>query len=230
MKLTAYPFDPTTGTLLPVYRDAYLRGDLSLENANAVDNYLNANAAPADATFVRLHQMRHEGEAIRPVGWMERQLGLIRTEPQRFRRRAAALVAGAVLVAGASFAAPNLPTATETPAASVAANTGDATEASAKMVTVHGRILDENGRPLVGATVLSKRTGRGAGTDANGNYTLRLPAAEAAHALQFAYAGYAEEQVQLNGTYTHNTTLVPATDGPAPAKGWLARLFAKARS
>ena len=231
MKLTANPFDTTTGTLLPVYRDAYLRGDLSAENAIAVDKYLNTNHAPAGDTFVRLHQMRNEGETVRPVGWMQRKLDVIRTEPQRFRRRAAALVTGAVLVAGASFAAPNLPTAAETPAfVTAAANTGDAAETAVKMVTVHGRILDENGRPLVGATVISKRSGRGAGTDANGNYTLRLPAAAATEALQFAYAGYAEEQVQLNGTLTHNTTLVPTGEGaPVLAKGWLARLFAKNR-
>ncbi|RZK50345.1 MAG: hypothetical protein EOO59_15965, partial [Hymenobacter sp.] len=38
-----------------------------------------------------------------------------------------------------------------------------------------GRIIDEAGQPLVGATVLLKGTGRGASTDANGDYSLPVP-------------------------------------------------------
>ena len=50
MKLTATPFDATTGELLPVYRDAYLRGDLSGKNTELVDSYLQANPAKVGAT------------------------------------------------------------------------------------------------------------------------------------------------------------------------------------
>ncbi|RZK14911.1 MAG: hypothetical protein EOO56_23955, partial [Hymenobacter sp.] len=51
MKLTATSFDAETGELLPVYRDAYLRGDLARAAAQAVDDYLcrEAVASPAAA-------------------------------------------------------------------------------------------------------------------------------------------------------------------------------------
>ncbi|MFD1468815.1 carboxypeptidase-like regulatory domain-containing protein [Hymenobacter caeli] len=225
MKLTASPFDAATGTLLPVYRDAYLRGDLSHQGSAAVDAHLKTDRLLANDTLHRLHAMQQQGEQVRPVGWVQRQLELVRTEPQRFRRRAAALVAGALLVAGASMA-------TSTPAVSNLAAGGPAAEpalageasgAAVALVTVRGRILDENGRPLVGATVLDKRSGRGAGTDANGNYALRVPAALAGTTrLQFGYGGYAEDEVQLKGKFTQNMTLVPrdaaGQDAPAPTR------------
>lgn len=216
MKLTASPFHPTTGDLLPVYRDAYLRGDLSRQHTAAVDAYLKSNSALADDTLSRFYAMKQHGEQVRPVGWVHRQIELIRTEPRRFRQRATAMVAGAALLAGATMAATNLPTThlpTETDSALETTAVASAAEASSSMalvrtVTVRGRILDENGRPLVGATVLNKATGRGVGTDANGNYTLRVPEAYA-NQLHYGYGGYADEEVRLNGNYTQNVTLVP---------------------
>ncbi|UPL49293.1 carboxypeptidase-like regulatory domain-containing protein [Hymenobacter sublimis] len=228
MKLTSSPFHPETGELLPVYRDAYLRGDLSSENIAAVDKYLKRNHQLADNTLVRFHEMKQDGEQVRPVGWVQRQFDLIRTEPQRFRRRAATLVAGAGLLAGVSMAATNLPATGTTPteaALSEAAVAEASSIASMRMVTVHGRILDENGRPLVGATVLDKATGRGTGTDAQGNYALRLPASQATK-LQYGYGGYADEELSLRGSYTQNVTLVPrepemAAAAPAKRHRWL---------
>ena len=217
MQLTASPFDSTTGTLLPVYRDAYLRGDLSRLNTQAVEAYLKANRQLGDETLLRFYDMQQQGESVKPIGWVGRQLESIRTEPQRFRRRAASLVAGAALVAGASMAAVNLPETnlpTEVPTVSetmtAAVPSAEESASSLRMVTVRGRVLDENGRPLVGATVINKTTGRGAGTDANGNYTLVLPASQARQ-LQYGYGGYAEEDVTLQqGRYTQNVTLLPA--------------------
>lgn len=211
MKLSASPFDPVTGALLPVYRDAYLRGDLSRQNAAAVDAYLKTNRHLADDTLRRFYDMKSQGEQVRPVGWVHRQIELIRTEPQRFRRRAATLVASAVLVAGASMAATNLPDAGNLPveaAGPLEAAPAEASAAGLRMITVRGRILDENGRPLVGATVLDKATGRGVGTDASGAYSLKVPAS-AAGTLHFGYGGYADEEIALNGRYVQNVTLVP---------------------
>ncbi|MVN78399.1 hypothetical protein GO988_18875 [Hymenobacter sp. HMF4947] len=82
---------------------------------------------------------------------------------------------------------------------------------ASKMMTVKGRILDENGHPLVGATVLDKNNGRGASTDATGKYTLVVPASQALQ-LQFGYGGYSEEEVQVKGQGVHNVTLLPRTD------------------
>ena len=220
MKLTASPFDPTTGELLPVYRDAYLRGDLSRAQTKAVDEYLRRNSQQGTDTLHRLHNMATEGENVRPVGWVQRQLDVIRTEPERFRRRAASIVTGAALVGGTVFAGTNLPKAnlpfehaTMTEAAS-----------SLRVVAVRGRILNEEGQPLVGATVLHKGSSRGVSTNANGEYVLFVPAAQKATTLQYAYGGYIEEEVPVataSASKSHNVTLVPQEAHATKKHRWL---------
>ena len=74
-------------------------------------------------------------------------------------------------------------------------------------VTVSGRILDENGRPLAGATVLLKGSSKGAGTDANGNYSIEIPAGD--HVLSIGYGGYRDEEVRTRDGKPVNITLVP---------------------
>ena len=44
--------------------------------------------------------------------------------------------------------------------------------------TVHGKISDEAGEPLIGAAVLLQGTTRGAVTDIDGNYSMQVPAGE----------------------------------------------------
>jgi CarboxypepD_reg-like domain len=223
MKLSATPFHPATGELLPAYRDAYLRGDLSSENTDLVDAYLKANKTLADETLRRFHEMKTIGHAVKPVGWVQRQFDLIRTEPERFRRRAATLVVGGALLGGAVFAGTSLPT-TNAPVlvdAELPADVAAAPEAAAiRMVSVKGRILDENGKPLVGATVWQKGTRNGVSTDANGNYSVRVPAHQKA-TLQYAYGGYAEEEMMVSGGKTENVTLVPRAPQKAAKKRWL---------
>jgi len=92
--------------------------------------------------------------------------------------------------------------------------------ASLSLTTVKGRILDENGHPLVGATILDKQNGRGVSTDAQGNYTLKVPAHQAAQ-LQFGYGGYTEEMVQVKGHGVQNVTLLPRTDIKKKRHWWL---------
>lgn len=228
MKLSANPFHPTTGELLPVYRDAYLRGDLSIENTEAVDAYMRANSHQADETLRRFYEMNKQGHQVRPVGWIQRQFDLVRTEPQRFRRRAASFVAGSALLGGAVFAGTNLPTATTMTdniplvadaAATDAADMADVSSISAvRVVTMRGRILNEDGKPLVGATVLDRTTGRGVSTDNEGNYAI-LVSANKAHHLQYGYGGYTEEEVQLKGQKTYNVTLLPR-EAKAKKRHW----------
>lgn len=230
MAITTNPFHPVTGDLLPGYRDAYLRGDLSGTNTDRVDAYLKANPTKGGETFQRFHTLQATGHDVRPVGWLSQQLYLIRTEPARFRQRAGSLLLVGVLVSGAVFAANTsvmhpktvMPTVGTIPTAGlpVAAKEAAATTlASASLTTVKGRILDENGHPLIGATILDKQNGRGVSTDAQGDYSLTVPANQAAQ-LQFGYGGYTEELVQVKGRGVQNVTLLPRTDGKQKRHWW----------
>ncbi|WP_082116254.1 carboxypeptidase-like regulatory domain-containing protein [Hymenobacter terrenus] len=225
MALTSHPFHPITRELLPGYRDAYLRGDLSNKNTELVDAYLKANPAKGSEAFERFHSLKEKGHDVRPVGWLQQQFYLIRTEPQRFRRRAGTLVLVAALVSGAAFAGNNLhivpgsarPNVVIVPAVGEEVFSAAKAAALTKMSTVTGRILDENGHPLVGATVLDKANRRGVSTDAEGNYTLLVPANQMSN-LQVGYGGYSEEELQVNGRSVQNVTLLPRTDKVAKAK------------
>ena len=83
-----------------------------------------------------------------------------------------------------------------------------ASELPSRAGTVHGRISDAQGRPLVGATVLVKgsATHQGTSTDAAGNYELTVPAGAT---LQYGYAGYADH-LQSASLGTMNITLQPS--------------------
>lgn len=227
MAITTNPFHPVTGELLPGYRDAYLRGDLSGTNTELVDAYLKANPSKGGEAFQRFHTLQAKGHDVRPVGWLQHQLHQIRTEPARFRQRAGSLLAVGILVSGAVFAANNSavrPTMGEAAGMeAVAASAPAADEASAlesaSLTTVNGQILDENGHPLIGATILDKISGRGVSTDAQGKYTLAVPAHKATQ-LQFGYGGYTEEMVQVTGRGVQNVTLLPRTDKPKKHHWW----------
>lgn len=228
MAITTNPFHPVTGELLPGYRDAYLRGDLTGTNTELVDAYLKANPTKGGEAFQRFHTLQASGHEVRPVGWLQNQLHLIRTEPARFRQRAGALLAVGILVSGAVFATTNsavrpaegAPAMLATPAASAPAAGDDASALEAtSLTTVNGRILDENGRPLIGATIIDKLSGRGVSTDAQGKYTLAVPAHKATQ-LQFGYGGYTEEMVQVTGRGVQNVTLLPRADQPKKRHWW----------
>lgn len=230
MPLTTHPFHPATNELLPTHRDAYLRGDLSGKNTELVDAYLKANPKYGDAAFQRFYTMKMEGHQVRPVGWLQQQFELIRTEPARFRKRAGSIAMVGLLIGGAVFAGTNLPTEnlptdnlpTEVPTTlDAAVAPAEAEAAAVAFTTLRGRILDENGRPLVGATVLDKLNKRGVSTDANGNYTLLIPANRASQ-LQYGYGGYREEEVAVRGrAATHNVTLLPRAKEQAKRRWWL---------
>jgi hypothetical protein len=207
MKLTATPFDPQTGDLLPVYRDAYLRGDLARASAQAVEAYLHRDAGQAHSTVTRWHQLQADEAAPAP-SWVQQQLTFIREQPQRFRRRALSLVTMSALLAGVSMAATNhpssvlpltkLPVSSALPAvASLEAVAPSAAAAASRTVVLHGRILNEKGLPLAGATVLRKGTAQGTSTDAQGNYSLRVPA-DGLATLQYGYGGYHEQEVMAS--------------------------------
>jgi hypothetical protein len=77
-----------------------------------------------------------------------------------------------------------------------------------------GRIIDEAGQPLVGATVMLKGTTRGTSTDANGDYALPVPLG--LNTFVVAYTGYQEEIAQSRDGQPLTVTLLPVP-GFAPA-------------
>ena len=71
-----------------------------------------------------------------------------------------------------------------------------------------GKIEDENGRPMVGATVMLKGSAKATSTDANGNYSLEVPAGTE-NTLVYGYGGYDDEVVRSRGIQPVNVTLTP---------------------
>jgi CarboxypepD_reg-like domain len=82
-----------------------------------------------------------------------------------------------------------------------------AAEAAPATVTMSGRILDENGRPMAGATVMARGSKKVVGTDANGNYSIEVPAGE--NTLVYGYGGYEDQEVRTRSTQPQNVTLLP---------------------
>ncbi|WP_400191187.1 carboxypeptidase-like regulatory domain-containing protein [Hymenobacter sp. B81] len=114
------------------------------------------------------------------------------------------------------------PVPTAATAAAEAGEAGAATEAAAapapveeeaapRVATLSGRVLDENGRPLAGATIMVKGTRKFASTDQNGNYSVEVPSGE--NSLVYGYGGYADQEIRTRSGQPANVTLVPSDNG-----------------
>jgi hypothetical protein len=219
MKLTASPFDPQTGELLSVYRDAYLNGDLSRSSAQAVEKYLGRDADQAHDTLNRWQEL-HTAEAVVAPTWVQKQVQYIRAEPVRFRRRSTTIVAATALLCTMVFAGTKMPTErvptenvpTEVLAAPAALEAAEAATAataasSMRMISVRGRILNEDGAPLIGATVLHPGSGKGVSTNAQGEYSMVVPAGTST--LKYGYGGYQDEELTVKGSTNTTVTLLP---------------------
>lgn len=85
-----------------------------------------------------------------------------------------------------------------TPAA-IAESSGNANQLSvmqADEITVKGKVVDENGEPLPGATVQEKGTVKGGITDANGDFSIIVSSNAT---LVFSFIGFREAEVNVNG-------------------------------
>ena len=71
--------------------------------------------------------------------------------------------------------------------------------------TVSGAIVDENGVPLPGVSVLEKGTNNGTSTDFDGNYTLKVT--NASSVLVFSYVGYKTKEEIVGSRTTINLSL-----------------------
>ena len=73
--------------------------------------------------------------------------------------------------------------------------------------TQAGRVLDENGRPLVGATIMLKGSTKGTSTDATGSYSLEVPGGD--NTFVVGYGGYQDETATAHDGQPLNVTLLP---------------------
>ena len=78
-----------------------------------------------------------------------------------------------------------------------------------QLITVTGRVVDEKGNPIPGATVLIQGTTQGVATDADGHYTINMRAADV---LRFSFIGYKTEVVPLEGKTKLNVRLNPTAE------------------
>jgi len=76
---------------------------------------------------------------------------------------------------------------------------------------VSGTVIDKEGTPLPGASIVEKGTTNGTQTDFDGNYTLSLEGENAV--LVVTYMGYATKEVSLNGQSNLNITLQESAAG-----------------
>ncbi|MGB4088823.1 MAG: carboxypeptidase-like regulatory domain-containing protein, partial [Smithellaceae bacterium] len=66
--------------------------------------------------------------------------------------------------------------------------------ASIAQTRVSGKVIDENGDPIIGATIQIKGTGQGTVTDLDGNFTLSAPADGT---LVISYVGMKTQEVSV---------------------------------
>lgn len=74
---------------------------------------------------------------------------------------------------------------------------------------ISGVVLDENGDPMIGVSVIEEGTKTGVATDLDGNFTLNVhPGA----VLQFSYIGYKTQSVKVGKTNSIEVTMQPDTN------------------
>ncbi len=74
-------------------------------------------------------------------------------------------------------------------------------------IEISGKVSDENGEPLPGASVLVKETDIGTVTDSDGFYKLSVP--DNATTLVFSFVGYLTEETDIDGRTTIDINLTP---------------------
>jgi TonB-linked SusC/RagA family outer membrane protein len=75
-------------------------------------------------------------------------------------------------------------------------------------ITITGKVMDENGETIIGATIKSS-AGGGVVTDANGSYALTT---ESNATLTVSYLGYVSQEIKVNNRIKINITLVPSSN------------------
>jgi len=76
----------------------------------------------------------------------------------------------------------------------------------ATVFTVRGKVTDNKGSPIEGATIQLKGTSTGTATQSGGTYSLDLP--DARGTLLFSFIGYVKQEVPVNGKAVIDITLI----------------------
>jgi len=76
---------------------------------------------------------------------------------------------------------------------------------------IYGKVTDQSGEPLPGATVMVKGTTIGTVTDANGNFSLRIPSN--AQTLQVSFVGMKTQEIALTGKVQIDVAMTEETIG-----------------
>lgn len=79
--------------------------------------------------------------------------------------------------------------------------------AAAQQAVVKGKVTDENGLGIPGAGVIVKGTSIGTSSDANGNYSINVPASGGT--LVFTFIGYAAQEIAINNRKQIDVGLKP---------------------
>ena len=80
-----------------------------------------------------------------------------------------------------------------------------AQSASSRIIT--GKVVDENGEPLIGAGVVTADGKRGAVTDLDGKYTVTV--LESDKILKYSFIGYATQDIEIVGKDKVEVILIP---------------------
>src|ERR1051326_1628868 len=71
--------------------------------------------------------------------------------------------------------------------------------------TITGKVSDEKGTPVAGASIVAKGTTIGTSTDASGSFSLNVPASTTR--LVVSYVGYTNQEVDISSTTNITITL-----------------------
>src|SRR5690606_2730431 len=71
---------------------------------------------------------------------------------------------------------------------------------------IRGTVLDENGEPLIGVSILEKGTNNGTVTDLDGQFTIEVK--DANSVLVFSYVGYERQEITVNNQSEINVSMV----------------------
>lgn len=69
-------------------------------------------------------------------------------------------------------------------------------QAWAQKQTVTGTVIEQNGEPVIGATIMEKGTSNGTTTDIDGNFTINV---EPKATIVISYVGYQTQEIKVDG-------------------------------